>query len=81
MVWLVGRQPALLPPQVRGLQRGASSAEPRAEARAAQHESGLIGLVAVRARGHKEYTSDPAECKDADTLRLASPLEHSGPVR
>ena len=46
---------------------GASSPEPRAEARAAQYESGLIGLVAVRTRSHKEYTSDPTERKDADT--------------
>src|SRR5215831_11533296 len=67
MVWLVGRQPALLPLQVRGRRRGASSREPRAEARAAQYESGLIGLVAVRTRSHNEYTSDPTERKDADT--------------
>src|SRR5215813_4788641 len=42
---------------------GASSAEPRAEARAgAHHESGLVG---VRARSHKECTRDPTRRKDA----------------
>src|SRR5215469_11784017 len=69
MVWLVGRQPALLPPQGRGRRRGASSPEPRAEARAAQYESGLIGLVALRTRSHKEYTSDPTERKMPITLK------------
>jgi len=64
MVWRVGRQLALLP-QVRGRPRDASSPEPRAEARAAQYESGLIGLVAVRARSHKKYTNDPIRRKDA----------------
>ena len=41
MAWLVERQPALLPPQRRGRQRGASSTEARAVGRAA-HQCGTV---------------------------------------